>query len=78
MTKEQQAAAIYDSIYLHLFEFGQGLAEEILISFLAKSLALKTVSQILRSSPSRIDPKNGLKIDNSLFWVGVQNEIEKM
>ena len=72
MTAKEKAQEIYNGHYNEVKDHFENP------SFLAKSLALKTVSQILRSSPSRIDPKNGLMIDNSLFWVAVQNEIEEM
>lgn len=65
MTPKQKAEELYNAFYQIIFEFGEELSQEIVVSLLAKKCAIRAAWE------------THIKTDNSFYWY-VMEELEKM
>lgn len=66
MTPKQKAEELYNSFYQIIFEFGEELSQEIIISTLAKKCAIRAAKEIY--------PGN----DSNIYFYHVVKYLEKM
>ena len=75
MSKEKiEAERIYNDHYVGIFEYGEELSKEIVISLLAKKSALIHVDFLLRITPMYLGNLNA----DWVFYQKVKQEIEKL
>jgi hypothetical protein len=66
---KEKAKELFDLYYMLIFNIGQDLANEIIISILAKQCSLISVKQIL---------DNDLNSEVYFYWEEVEEEIENL
>jgi len=66
---KEKAKELFDLYYMLIFNIGQDLANEIIISILAKQCSLIAVKQIL---------DNDLNSEVYFYWEEVEEEIENL
>lgn len=79
MTAKEQADKIFNQHYFILLDADSDISQEILISSLAKKMALVTIEEIIKEHCHESEHKNAIAQDRwVLFWMQVKQEIEKL
>ena len=83
MEKEtKEAERIFNKHYAIIFEYGEEMSEEIVVSLLASQCAAAEVQGIIKASPSRMeednsDSKQNWKVYSTIhYWQKVKQIIE--
>lgn len=82
MTPKQYAEQLYNKYYAIIFEYGEEMSQEIVISQLAKKCAIQAVNEIMESislvSYNCSEYTFKLLQEQSIFWVEVKQKLEQL